>query len=35
MGEIGRQSTFKPFGVTTPTGSRATFSTNGNLRYNA
>jgi hypothetical protein len=31
MGEIGRQSTFKPFGVTTPTGSRATFSTNGNL----
>jgi hypothetical protein len=31
MGEIGRQSTFKPFGVTTPTGSRATFSTTGNL----
>jgi hypothetical protein len=31
MGEIGRQSTFKPFGVTTPTGSRATFSSTGNL----
>jgi hypothetical protein len=31
LGEIGRQSTFKPFGVTTPTGSRATFSPTGNL----
>lgn len=31
MGEIGRQSTFKPFGVTTPTGARATFSSTGNL----
>jgi hypothetical protein len=31
LGEIGRQSTFKPFGVTTPTGSRATFSSTGNL----
>jgi hypothetical protein len=31
MGEIGRQSTFKPFGVTTPTGARATFGSTGNL----
>ena len=31
MGEIGRQSTFKPFGVTTPTGARASFSSTGNL----
>ena len=31
MGEIGRQSQFKPFGVTTATGSRAGFSSTGNL----
>lgn len=29
MGEIGRQIQFKPFSVTTPTGSRATLSTEG------
>ena len=31
IGEIDRQSTFKPFGVTTATGSRAGFSSTGNL----
>ena len=31
IGEIDRQSTFKPFGITTPTGSRATFSSTGNM----
>ena len=31
VGEVERQSTFKPFGVTTPTGSRAGFSSTGNL----
>jgi len=31
MGEIGRQSQFKPFGVTTATGSRAGFGSTGNL----
>ena len=31
VGEVDRQSTFKPFGVTTPTGSRAGFSSTGNL----
>jgi len=31
IGEINRQSTFKPFGITTPTGSRATFSSTGNM----
>lgn len=31
VGEVDRQSRFKPFGVTTPTGSRAGFSSTGNL----
>jgi len=31
MGEIGRQSKFKPFTVTTPTGSRATLGESGSL----
>jgi len=31
VGEIDRQSTFKPFGVTTATGSRAGFGSTGNL----
>lgn len=31
IGEIERQSTFKPFGVTTATGSRAGFGSTGNL----
>ena len=31
IGEIDRQSTFKPFGVTTATGSRAGFGSTGNL----
>lgn len=31
IGEIGRQSTFRPFTVTTPTGSRATIQETGGL----